>query len=108
MSATRRSSDFGGSVETLDEMVRKMAKHQLGKKLEPQEVNRIVAFLTALTGEIPAEYCAEPAMPGAEGKAGKGKAEKAEGNAMKRLERARQGWVRNADDDGWVPATPSR
>ncbi len=42
-----------GSVQTLDEAVRVMAKTQLNKDLKDQEVRAIVAFLNALTGEIP-------------------------------------------------------
>jgi len=42
-----------GSVQTLDEAVRVMAKTQLNKDLKDQDVRAIVAFLNALTGEIP-------------------------------------------------------
>jgi len=42
-----------GSVKTLDEAVRVMAKTQLNKTLQDQEVSDIVAFLNALTGEFP-------------------------------------------------------
>ena len=42
-----------GSVATLDEAVKIMAKVQLGRTLKPQEVKDIVAFLTSLNGEIP-------------------------------------------------------
>jgi cytochrome c peroxidase len=40
-----------GSVKTLDEAVKKMAKYQLGEELKPEEVSAIVAFLKTLTGE---------------------------------------------------------
>lgn len=50
-----------GSVKTLDEAIRLMGWHQLGKKLEPAEVESIATFLKALTGRIDAEYVAEPA-----------------------------------------------
>ena len=50
-----------GSVKTLDEAVRLMAAHQLGKDLTPEQVSRIVSYLNALTGEIPASYVAQPA-----------------------------------------------
>lgn len=40
-----------GSVKTLPEAVRKMAKYQLGDELKPNEVNAIVAFLKTLTGK---------------------------------------------------------
>ena len=42
-----------GSVKTLDEAVRVMAKTQLNKDLKPEEVTAIVAFLNSLTGEFP-------------------------------------------------------
>ncbi len=42
-----------GSVETLDEAVRVMAKTQLDKTLTDKEVEDIVVFLDSLTGEFP-------------------------------------------------------
>ncbi|NOT83666.1 MAG: cytochrome-c peroxidase [Methylococcaceae bacterium] len=42
-----------GSVETLDQAVKIMAKLQLGKEPAKQEIDDIVAFLNALTGEFP-------------------------------------------------------
>jgi cytochrome c peroxidase len=42
-----------GSVKTLDEAVRVMAKTQLNKELSDDDVNAIVAFLHSLTGEFP-------------------------------------------------------
>jgi len=42
-----------GTVKTLDEAVRVMAKTQLGKELTEQQVSDIVAFLSSLTGEFP-------------------------------------------------------
>lgn len=42
-----------GSVKTLDEAVRVMAKTQLDKELQPDQVDAIVAFLNSLTGEMP-------------------------------------------------------
>jgi cytochrome c peroxidase len=51
-----------GSIPTLEEMVRVMARHQLGKQLTDSEVNDVVLFLRSLTGEIPAEYIARPAL----------------------------------------------
>ncbi len=44
-----------GSVETLGEAVRVMARLQVGQELEDGEVEAIVAFLSSLTGEIPPE-----------------------------------------------------
>jgi len=49
-----------GSVATLPEAVRLMAKHQLGKDLSDKDTASIVAWLGALTGEAPAELIAEP------------------------------------------------
>lgn len=42
-----------GSVATLDEAIRVMAKTQLNKKLSDKEVGNIVSFLNNLTGEFP-------------------------------------------------------
>jgi cytochrome c peroxidase len=50
-----------GSVKTLDEAVRVMAKTQLGKTLTEAEVKDIVAFLKSLTGKLP--HQSEPALP---------------------------------------------
>lgn len=50
-----------GSVKTLDEAVRVMAKTQLNKSLKADEVVAIVEFLKALTGELPKEK--EPVLP---------------------------------------------
>lgn len=44
-----------GSVKTLDEAVRVMAKTQLGLDLKKNQVQDIVAFLNALTGEFPVQ-----------------------------------------------------
>ncbi len=50
-----------GSVKTLPEAVRVMAKTQLNRTLTPQEVTQIVAFLHSLNGEIP--YLEAPELP---------------------------------------------
>jgi cytochrome c peroxidase len=52
-----------GQLSTLEETVRKMAWHQLGQELKDQDVAQLVAFLKALTGEVPAEYIAKPELP---------------------------------------------
>ena len=52
-----------GSIATLDEMIALMGRHQLGKELSEQEIGEIMAFLHALTGEIPLSYVAEPQLP---------------------------------------------
>lgn len=49
-----------GSIQSLDEAIRLMAWHQLGKKLAPADIASIAAFLNALTGEPDATYIAEP------------------------------------------------
>lgn len=54
-----------GSVATLEEAVRVMAKLQLNKTLDAQQVSDIVAFLNALTGEFPEQTMPRlPATPG--------------------------------------------
>ncbi len=55
-----------GSVATLDEAVRVMAKIQLGKDLEDAQVADIVAFLESLTGKFPEQTM--PRLPGLDGK----------------------------------------
>lgn len=52
-----------GSVTSLEDMVRKMAEHQLGKTLTNEETASIVVFLKSLKGEIPKEYIALPKLP---------------------------------------------
>lgn len=53
-----------GKVVTLDSAIRLMAEYQVGKTLTDQEVGEIRAFLGSLTGTIPADYIAKPALPG--------------------------------------------
>ena len=52
-----------GSLATLDQVVRKMAYHQLGLELKDEEARLIIAFLKSLTGEIPRDYIQKPALP---------------------------------------------
>jgi len=52
-----------GKVASLDEAIRLMGKHQLGKDLTPEEIADITAFLGALRGPIPTDYIAKPEMP---------------------------------------------
>ena len=52
-----------GSIEQLEEAVRIMAKHQLGKTLDDTQVRNIVTFLESLTGEVPAALAAAPSLP---------------------------------------------
>ncbi|PSJ18297.1 cytochrome-c peroxidase [Nitrosomonas supralitoralis] len=41
-----------GSVATLDEAIEEMAEHQLGRKVEPEFVADVKAFLGSLTGKV--------------------------------------------------------
>jgi cytochrome c peroxidase len=52
-----------GSVTKLEDMVKKMAEHQLGKTITEEETASIVAFLKALKGDIPTQYIAPPKLP---------------------------------------------
>jgi cytochrome c peroxidase len=52
-----------GSVATLPDAVRVMARVQLGKQLEPDAVNGILAFLESLTGKLPADFASAPTLP---------------------------------------------
>ena len=53
-----------GSAATLEEAVRIMANNQLGQPLTDDEVESVVAWLRALTGELPEKYIAKPPLPG--------------------------------------------
>jgi cytochrome c peroxidase len=52
-----------GSVATLQEMVRIMARYQLGHQVTDAQVADVVAFLNTLTGELPPQYVAVPPLP---------------------------------------------
>ncbi|MDC0714542.1 cytochrome c peroxidase [Stigmatella sp. ncwal1] len=52
-----------GSVQELPEMVRLMARHQLGQTLGEADVEDVVAFLKSLTGQLPQQYISAPALP---------------------------------------------
>ncbi|MFN3241813.1 MAG: cytochrome-c peroxidase [Planctomycetota bacterium] len=45
-----------GSIATLEDAVKDMADNQLNKKLKPEQVEALVAFLNALTGDLPKEF----------------------------------------------------
>lgn len=49
-----------GSIASLDEGVRLMARHQLGTELTPEQVASILTYLGALTGEVPARFVVPP------------------------------------------------
>ncbi len=52
-----------GSVATLPEAVKIMAKLQLGKDLNDADTSDIVAFLESLTGEVPQNFAQVPNLP---------------------------------------------
>lgn len=52
-----------GSVETLEEAVKIMGEYQLGQEINDEDTADIVAFLEALTGEIPTDFIAPPTLP---------------------------------------------
>jgi cytochrome c peroxidase len=54
-----------GSVRTLPEAVRIMAKVQLGKTLSDQDTKEIVTFLGSLTGKVPQNFAEAPVLPAA-------------------------------------------
>lgn len=64
--ATTAPYFHNGSVKTLDEAVKVMAKTQLNKDLPANEVNDIVAFLESLTGKFPEQKM--PRLPDTNGK----------------------------------------
>jgi cytochrome c peroxidase len=52
-----------GSVATLPEAVKVMARVQLGVTLTDADTRDIVAFLESLTGELPANFATAPVLP---------------------------------------------
>jgi cytochrome c peroxidase len=52
-----------GSVATLEEAVRLMGRHQLGRELTPEQVASIVTFLKSTTGPLPNDLLQKPALP---------------------------------------------
>jgi cytochrome c peroxidase len=52
-----------GSAKTLTEAVTMMGQYQLGETLGADDVAAIVAWLDALTGELPESYIHAPALP---------------------------------------------
>jgi cytochrome c peroxidase len=52
-----------GSVATLPEAVRVMARVQLGVALGDADTRDIVAFLESLTGELPTSFAMAPTVP---------------------------------------------
>ena len=54
-----------GSVSTLPDAVRVMAKVQLGKELSDADAGSIVKFLESLTGKLPEGFASAPILPAA-------------------------------------------
>jgi cytochrome c peroxidase len=52
-----------GSVGQLSDAIRLMGSHQLGKDLSAQDVGRIEAFLSSLTGPLPPRELTPPTLP---------------------------------------------
>lgn len=53
-----------GKIQTVEEMVKIMARYQLGKQVTDAQVADIVTFLNALTGDLPPRtYIAQPPLP---------------------------------------------
>jgi cytochrome c peroxidase len=52
-----------GSIASLQEAIRLMAKHQLGIELSDEQVARIETFLGTLTGTVEPEYITAPELP---------------------------------------------
>ncbi|MEO0317464.1 MAG: hypothetical protein RL404_1141 [Pseudomonadota bacterium] len=52
-----------GSVDSLDDAVRIMARLQLGRQLNDDDVRQLVAFLKTLTGEVPRNFATAPVLP---------------------------------------------
>lgn len=52
-----------GSVRSLPEAVRIMAKVQLDKTLSDGEVQDLTAFLSSLTGNLPSNFVDTPELP---------------------------------------------
>jgi cytochrome c peroxidase len=52
-----------GSVATLPQAVKVMARVQLGTELGDEEVGEIVAFLGSLTGSLPQDFATVPVLP---------------------------------------------
>jgi cytochrome c peroxidase len=52
-----------GSVGRVEQAIRLMAKHQLGRTLSREELAALEAFLASLTGSVDTEYIAVPELP---------------------------------------------
>jgi len=52
-----------GSIATLEQAVKEMGTHQLGKQLTDADVASIVTWLKSLTGEVNQDYVRQPELP---------------------------------------------
>jgi cytochrome c peroxidase len=52
-----------GSVASLEELTKMMGRYQVGKELTDAQTKAIVAFLGALTGEVPKDLVQKPDLP---------------------------------------------
>ena len=52
-----------GSITSLDEVVRTMARYQIGKELTDAQAASIITWLKALTGTLPSDYIKQPELP---------------------------------------------
>lgn len=52
-----------GKVTSLNEAIVKMADYQVGTKLSDTDVQSIMAWMSSLTGDIPADYIKPPELP---------------------------------------------
>ena len=52
-----------GSKTDLDDAIRTMAEHQLGRELTNQQLRSLRVFLASLSGEVDGEYIAQPELP---------------------------------------------
>lgn len=53
-----------GKIESLEKAVITMAKTQLGKDMPSEDAQKIIAFLSSLTGTLPPEALTPPELPG--------------------------------------------
>jgi len=52
-----------GSIATLEQAVKEMGTHQLGKQLTDADVASIVTWLKSVTGEVNQDYVKKPELP---------------------------------------------
>jgi cytochrome c peroxidase len=50
-------------VASLEELTKMMGRYQVGKELTDAQTKAIVAFLGALTGEVPKDLVQKPDLP---------------------------------------------